>query len=463
MIVTVTLNAAIDRTLTVPNFQRGQRHRASAGVHARGRQGHQRRARAEDARRPGRRDRARRRPDRHAHRRAADRRGDPQRLRAHRGRVADVDRRRRPDRRHVHGDQRVGAGGAPRGARHAAREAPLPVAGRRAGRVRRLAAARRRATTSTPRRSTSSRAATSSRCSTARASRCGSASRPSRSSSRRTRARPRRSSARSSTTTRTSGIGLETLAEMGPRNVLITTERGCVALLREDRDAHRFRAVAPRVEPVSRGRLRRRAPRRLPRRAPRRPHARGGAARRRRRRRGLDARGRRRPLRPAPGGPAAGRCRALGARARPGLSASRLWRSSAVAGTFPGWTSRSSGSTQLDDEPPGQVRQGGAHLRRRPARAGRVRGAAERGLDRDAADAHDRARGPGRLGGDGHGHRGADGDRARARGRHRDPAPQPLDRRAGGRGRQGEALRVRDDRRAGHAARRTRSSPTRSS
>jgi len=32
MFVTVTLNAAIDRTLTVPNFQRGQRHRASAGV-----------------------------------------------------------------------------------------------------------------------------------------------------------------------------------------------------------------------------------------------------------------------------------------------------------------------------------------------------------------------------------------------------------------------------------------------
>jgi 1-phosphofructokinase/tagatose 6-phosphate kinase len=32
MIVTVTLNAALDRTLTVPNFQRGQRHRSSQSV-----------------------------------------------------------------------------------------------------------------------------------------------------------------------------------------------------------------------------------------------------------------------------------------------------------------------------------------------------------------------------------------------------------------------------------------------
>src|SRR6185369_3725772 len=32
LIVTVTMNAAIDRTLTVPNFLLGQRHRASAGL-----------------------------------------------------------------------------------------------------------------------------------------------------------------------------------------------------------------------------------------------------------------------------------------------------------------------------------------------------------------------------------------------------------------------------------------------
>src|SRR5690242_3317347 len=32
MIVTVTMNAALDRTLTVPNFRSGQRHRASGGL-----------------------------------------------------------------------------------------------------------------------------------------------------------------------------------------------------------------------------------------------------------------------------------------------------------------------------------------------------------------------------------------------------------------------------------------------
>ena len=39
MIVTVTLNAAVDRTLTVPNFQFGHRHRASASLTAPGGKG----------------------------------------------------------------------------------------------------------------------------------------------------------------------------------------------------------------------------------------------------------------------------------------------------------------------------------------------------------------------------------------------------------------------------------------
>ena len=72
VIVTVTLNAALDRTLTVPNFQQGHRHHASPGPDARRRQGDQRRARAEAPRRAGRRDRARGRAHGHADRRGAD-------------------------------------------------------------------------------------------------------------------------------------------------------------------------------------------------------------------------------------------------------------------------------------------------------------------------------------------------------------------------------------------------------
>ncbi len=47
-------------------------------------------------------------------------------------------------------------------------------------------------------------------------------------------------------------FGLEEVAELGARNVLITSETGCFALLREGRETHRYRAVAPHVEPVSR-------------------------------------------------------------------------------------------------------------------------------------------------------------------------------------------------------------------
>jgi 1-phosphofructokinase/tagatose 6-phosphate kinase len=46
-------------------------------------------------------------------------------------------------------------------------------------------------------------------------------------------------------------MGLDQIAEMGARNVLITTELGCYALLREERTVRRFRVEAPRVDPVS--------------------------------------------------------------------------------------------------------------------------------------------------------------------------------------------------------------------
>ncbi|HVV58853.1 MAG TPA: 1-phosphofructokinase family hexose kinase [Gaiellaceae bacterium] len=46
-------------------------------------------------------------------------------------------------------------------------------------------------------------------------------------------------------------LALDQIAEMGARNVIVTTEAGCVALFREERETSRFRAVAPRVEPVS--------------------------------------------------------------------------------------------------------------------------------------------------------------------------------------------------------------------
>jgi 1-phosphofructokinase/tagatose 6-phosphate kinase len=46
--------------------------------------------------------------------------------------------------------------------------------------------------------------------------------------------------------------GLDEIAELGARNVLITLEKGCYALLREEREEVRIRADAPIVEAVSR-------------------------------------------------------------------------------------------------------------------------------------------------------------------------------------------------------------------
>lgn len=46
-------------------------------------------------------------------------------------------------------------------------------------------------------------------------------------------------------------MALDTIAEMGARNVHITMASGCYALVREERQVRRYRALAPQLEPVS--------------------------------------------------------------------------------------------------------------------------------------------------------------------------------------------------------------------
>ncbi len=46
-------------------------------------------------------------------------------------------------------------------------------------------------------------------------------------------------------------MALDAIAELGARNVLITLDTGCYALVREDRRSRRFRVTATRLEPVS--------------------------------------------------------------------------------------------------------------------------------------------------------------------------------------------------------------------
>jgi fructose-1-phosphate kinase PfkB-like protein len=44
---------------------------------------------------------------------------------------------------------------------------------------------------------------------------------------------------------------LDHIADLGPRNVLITLTSGCYALLRDEREPARYHAAVPRIEPVS--------------------------------------------------------------------------------------------------------------------------------------------------------------------------------------------------------------------
>ena len=91
---------------------------------------------------------------------------------------------------------------------------------------------------------------------------------------------------------------LDQIAEMGARNVLITQESGAAALLREDRERRRFRVGRAARRGGLHRRRRRRPARRVPGGPPRRAPDRGVAPRGGRSRRSVDARDRRRPVRP---------------------------------------------------------------------------------------------------------------------------------------------------------------------
>ena len=102
-------------------------------------------------------------------------------------------------------------------------------------------------------------------------------------------------------------MALDTIADLGARNVLITQETSCFALVREERTVRQV----PRVDRAHRAdrvrRRRRRPARRLPRRAIQRPARRRRAAQRGRMRRCVRARSRGGTVRPARGEPPCGR------------------------------------------------------------------------------------------------------------------------------------------------------------
>ncbi|MEJ7715431.1 MAG: PfkB family carbohydrate kinase [Thermoleophilaceae bacterium] len=130
MIITVTLNAAIDKTLAVPNFRLGRRHRAVEQTSMAGGKGvnvaRALKALGQPVIATGIAGRA----HRHAHHRAAHRRAHPQRLRAHPRGVAHVHRRGGPHLGRADRDQRARpqrVGGRARAVRG---QAALPGPGR---------------------------------------------------------------------------------------------------------------------------------------------------------------------------------------------------------------------------------------------------------------------------------------------------------------------------------------------
>ena len=255
MIITVTLNAAIDKTLAVPNFRLGRRHRAVEQTSMAGGKGVNVARALKALGQPVIATGVAGGPDRHAHHRAAHRGGDPQRLRAHPRGVAHVDRGGRPDLGRADGDQRARPGGLRARAGAVRRQAPLPRPGRRDVRVLGQPAARRRARTSTRAWSRSCGAWASRPCSTPRASRCGWPRAPAPTWSRPTSSRPRSWWGTSSPTATTAARRVREMVEMGAREAIMTMPDGCMALLGADADAARpqrlCRATLDPLEPVS--------------------------------------------------------------------------------------------------------------------------------------------------------------------------------------------------------------------
>ena len=251
MIVTVTLNAAIDRTLLVPNFQLGQRHRASTSLASAGRQGHQRRPCAEAARHPGRLRRPRRRADRRADRRPADERGAAERLRPHPRRVAHVDGGVDPTsnvyteinewgpevEEHELAILRDKLAYLTRGAEFIVFSGSLPRGVDDDFYIEVIREANRRGVPTDPRRR-------------GRAARRGIEGEP-------CLVTPNVREAEQLVGHEFGGdddlvAALDEIAELGARNVMITRRDGCFALFREDRAEIRLQAVAPRARARSR-------------------------------------------------------------------------------------------------------------------------------------------------------------------------------------------------------------------
>ena len=262
MIITVTLNTAIDKTLSVPNFRLGRRHRTVEQTTMPGGKGVNVARVLKTLGHAGDRHRPRRRRDRHPHRRAADAAVGAQRLRAHPRGVAHQHRGDRPDDRRADRDQRARPEGLRAGGRAVRRQAAVPRQGRAHVRVRRLAPARRRHRRLRAADPRAAPARASSRSSTPTATRCGARCARSRTSSRRTCSRPRSSSATSSTTTRTASIAVREMVGLGAREAIMTMPDGCFAHMHPpSRTAATARPV-PRAacRPAPSSRARRSAP-----------------------------------------------------------------------------------------------------------------------------------------------------------------------------------------------------------